>query len=257
MAQVLLQSSSNHDLGNNNMRFSIVPLMLALTATTMVSVPAMAHEVAGQQQYNVVSLQASASRQISNDQMQATLSIEKTHKQPSELANQINQLMNFAMTTAKKYPTVKIKTGSQHTSPIYDDNHRKIKEWRSQSSVILESRDFGAASKLVAELQQQFQLNGVSFSISDEQRQKVENELLTEVSQAFRNRADTIRQAWNKSSYELMSFNIDTQNAYYAAPMMAMSRSLKVMDASSVETQEVSAGESKITINAHGNVQLK
>ena len=57
--------------------------------------------------------------------------IEKSNKQPAELATQINQLMNQAIATARKYPTVKIETGAQSTYPIYDNDNRKLKEWRS------------------------------------------------------------------------------------------------------------------------------
>ncbi len=44
--------------------------------------------------YNIVNVQAEASREVSNDQMHAVLYIEKSHKQPAELASQINQLMS-------------------------------------------------------------------------------------------------------------------------------------------------------------------
>ena len=53
--------------------------------------------------YNVVNLSAEASREISNDEMHAVLYIEKSNKQPAELATQINQLMNQAIATARKY----------------------------------------------------------------------------------------------------------------------------------------------------------
>lgn len=223
--------------------------LLAIGSTVMAEVPA--------QQYNMVSIQASASRQISNDEMQAVLSIEKTHKSPSELANQVNQLMNWATATAKKYPTVKIKTGQQSTNPIYDDSNRKIKDWRAYSSIYLNSQDMEATSKLIAELQQNFQLDGVNFSVSEQQRQKVEDELLAEVSKNFQHRANLIRQAWNKTSYDLVSFNIDTQNQYYARPMAMMAASYSAKATPMVEMQEMNAGESRVTVNANGSIQLK
>src|SRR5690606_40998599 len=69
--------------------------------------------------YNVINLSADARRDISNDEMHAVLYLEKSHKQPAQLASQINQLMNQAMVTARKYPTVKIETRSEeHTSEL-------------------------------------------------------------------------------------------------------------------------------------------
>lgn len=239
------------------MKLSYKILSAVLLSSAVSSVALAGAEHNHEVEYNMISLSASATKQVSNDLMQANLSIEKSHKQPSELAQQVNQLMNFATATAKKYPTVKIKTGQQHTYPIYDEqNNRKLKEWRANASVNLESQDFAATSKLIAELQQQFQLQGVSFSVSDEQRKKVEDELLTEVSKNFQHRAKLLTQSWNKTQYDLVNFNLETQhNQYYAAPMMAMSRQAKVADA--IDSQDMNVGESKVTINAHGSIQLK
>lgn len=238
------------------MRLSHLVLMASLATTALMTQNSYAHDV--EQKYNMVSVQATASRQVSNDQMQAILSIEKSHKSPQELANQVNQLLNFANSTAKKYPTVKLKTGQQQTYPIYDDNNRKLKEWRNESSVILESQDFESTSKMIADLQQQFQLKDVNFSVSEQQREKVENELLEEVSKNFQDRANIIRKSWNKSGYDLVNFNVNTQNHFYPAPMMARASMAKMDEmASAPVAQSMNAGESKITVNAHGSIQLK
>nr|WP_218921022.1 SIMPL domain-containing protein [Acinetobacter larvae] len=207
-------------------------------------------------QYNVVNIQAEAARQVSNDEMHATLYIEKNHKQPAELSNQINQLMNQAMTLAKKYPQVKVKTGSQNTYPIYDNDNRKLREWRGRAEVKIESTDFKAASQLINELQQNFQTQSINFSVSDAQRSKIENELMIEASKSFQQRAQMLAQAWNKAGYSLVTLNVNTNNAYYPQPrMMAAMAKFEAADAGAA--QDVSAGESKITVNASGSIQLK
>ena len=122
--------------------------------------------------YNIVNVQAEASRQVSNDEMHATL-YEKSNKQPAELSNQINQLMNQALATSRKYPQVKVETGAQSTYPIYDNDSNKLKEWRGRAEIRLESKDFKAASQLINELQQSFQTQSINFSVSDEQRKKL------------------------------------------------------------------------------------
>ena len=106
--------------------------------------------------YNILNFQAEATRQVSNDEMHAVLFIEKSHKQPAELSAQIIQLMNQALNVAKKYPLVKVETGSQTTYPVYDNDSTKLKEWRGRAEINLESSDFKAASQLVNELQPRF-----------------------------------------------------------------------------------------------------
>lgn len=105
--------------------------------------------------------------------MHATLYIEKSNKQPAELSNQINQLMNQALATSRKYSQVKVETGAQSTYPIYDNDSNKLKEWRGRAEIRLESKDFKAASQLINELQQSFQTQSINFSVSDEQRKKL------------------------------------------------------------------------------------
>ena len=205
--------------------------------------------------YNIVNIQADATRQVSNDQMYAVLYIEKSNKQPAELATQINQLMTQAVNTARKYPAVKIETGSQSTYPIYDNDSRKLKEWRGRAEVRLESTDFKAASQLVSELQQNFQTQSISFSVSDAQRKKVENELMVEASKNFQQRAQTLSQAWNKSGYNLVNINLNTSNyGGQPVPRMAM---MKAAAADAIPEQEMAGGESKITVNANGTIQFK
>ncbi|WP_180135048.1 SIMPL domain-containing protein [Acinetobacter sp. YH12070] len=205
--------------------------------------------------YNIVNIQADATRQVSNDQMYAVLYIEKSNKQPAELATQINQLMTQAVNTARKYPAVKIETGSQSTYPIYDNDSRKLKEWRGRAEVRLESTDFKTASQLVSELQQNFQTQSISFSVSDAQRKKVENELMVEASKNFQQRAQTLSQAWNKSGYNLVNINLNTSNyGGQPVPRMAM---MKAAAADAIPEQEMAGGESKITVNANGTIQFK
>ncbi|MDM1491843.1 SIMPL domain-containing protein [Acinetobacter indicus] len=206
--------------------------------------------------YNLINVQAEASRQVSNDQMNAVLYIERSHKQPAELANQITQIMNQAMATARKYPTVKVESGSQSTYPVYDNDSQKLKEWRGRAEIHLESTDFKAASQLIGELQQSLQTQSVHFSVSDSQRKKVENELLVEASKNFQQRAQLLTQAWNKSGYQLVNLNMNTNN-YTPRPIVMRANTAKFAVAEAAPAPDMAAGESKMTVNANGTIQFK
>ncbi|MGE8685101.1 MAG: SIMPL domain-containing protein [Acinetobacter sp.] len=206
--------------------------------------------------YNLVNIQSDATRQVSNDEMNAVLYIEKSNKQPAELATQINQLMTQAVNTSRKYPMVKIETGSQTTYPIYDNDNRKLKEWRGRAEIRLESTDFKAASQLISELQQNFQTQSINFSVSDAQRKKVENELMVEASKNFQQRAQALTQAWNKSGYNLVNLNLNTNN--YSNPISPRISMMKAAaPADMVAEQAMVGGESKISVNANGAIQFK
>lgn len=231
-------------------------LTLASLLTTTVLSSSIFAQPAETLNYNVLNIQADATRQVSNDEMHAVLFIEKSNKQPAELSSQINQLMNQALSLAKKYPQVKIETGSQTTYPVYDNDSTKLKEWRGRAEVNIESTDFKAASQLVAELQQNFQTQSVNFTVSDAQRNKVENELMIEASKNFQQRAQLLTQAWNKSGYNLVNLNLNTSSSY-PQPVMMRSSMAKFASAEANDGQNVAAGESKITVSANGAIQFK
>ncbi|MCH7311077.1 SIMPL domain-containing protein [Acinetobacter sp. ANC 4805] len=230
---------------------------LALTAMMIgatLSPSLFAHETENLN-YNIVNIQADAARQVANDEMRAVLYIERSNKQPAELSNQINQLMNQAQAISRKYAQVKVETGTQSTYPIYDNDNNKLKEWRARAEIQIESKDFKAASQLISELQQSFQTQSISFTVSDEQRKKVENELMIEASNNFRQRALAITRAWDKAQYNLVSLNLNTSN-YFPQPMMRGAMA-KFSMAEAAPAQDMAAGESKITVSANGSIQFK
>ncbi|MDD2944683.1 MAG: SIMPL domain-containing protein [Acinetobacter sp.] len=206
--------------------------------------------------YNLVNVQAEATRQISNDEMYAVLYIERSKKQPAELSALITQLMNQAIAASKKYPQVKVETGTQSTYPVYDNDSQKLKEWRGRAEIRLKSTDFKAVSQLISELQQNFQTQSINFTVSDAERKKVENELMVEASKNFQQRAQMLTSAWNKSGYQLVNLNLNTNN-YYPQPVMMRANMAKFAGAEAADAQNVEAGESKITVNANGSIQFK
>lgn len=206
--------------------------------------------------YNLVNVQAEATRQISNDEMHAVLYIERSKKQPAELSALITQLMNQAIAASKKYPQVKVETGAQSTYPVYDNDSQKLKEWRGRAEIRLESTDFKAVSQLISELQQNFQTQSIEFTVSDTKRKNVENELMVEASKNFQQRAQMLTSAWNKSGYQLVNLNLNTNN-YYPQPVMMRANMAKFAGAEATDAQNVAAGESKITVNANGSIQFK
>ena len=232
--------------------------LLAISAVVlgaMLSTTSFAHATEALN-YNIANVQADATRQVSNDEMHAVLYIEKSNKQPAELSAQITQLMNQAMLLSKKYPQVKVETGSQSTYPVYDNDNQKLKEWRGRAEVEIESKDFKAASQLISELQQSFQTQSINFTVSDEQRKKVENELIIEASKNFQQRAQLLSQAWGKAAYNLVNVNINTSSSY-PQPIMMRQSVAKFASAEMAPAQDVAAGQSKITVNANGTIQFK
>ncbi len=228
----------------------------ALSPFLMASIqPSFAAETIVNPQQRIINLQAEASREVANDQMQASLYTELNNNNPTSLAQDVNKVINEAMRQAAKYPQVQITTGAQNTYPIYDDKN-KLKGWRARAEVNLKSTDFKATSDLVAALQSSMQIQSINFSVSNAQRKKVENELLVEASKAFQERAKLLQQSWQATGYELV--NIDLSSGTNIQPPIMYARAMKAMDsAGSVESQTTEAGNTEIRVNANGSIQLR
>jgi predicted secreted protein len=208
------------------------------------------------QEHRIITLQADTSREVQNDQMQATLYAELNNSNPTVLAKQTAQIMNEAMGLAKNYPTVRVSNGVQNTYPIYNEKN-KLTGWRSRAEIQLKTSDFKAGSELIAQLQSNMQLEGVNFSVSSEQRMKIENELLTEVSNIFRERSTQLQRAWGATKYELVNLNINSSSDE-PRPYAMMMRSAKFEAASdAVPSQTMQSGNSRVRVSANGSIQLQ
>lgn len=224
-------------------------LLLASTAlTAMAETPV----------YQRVDFSTEVAREIANDQLNATLSIELSDKNPGRLAQQLTLAINDALKKSAAYPTVKASSGNQQSWPIYGStitSSSKLESWRGRSEIRLESRDFKAAGELIGVLQEKLQLNGISFSVAPDTRQKLEDTLTTEAIDNFRTRADTIRKAWNAKNFKLVQMGIGTAGGNMPQPVMM--RASKVMDAESAPSPTFAGGETRLTINVSGSIELQ
>lgn len=210
----------------------------------------------GQLNYNLVNFSTQVSRQVENDEVNATLSKILQNKSHTELAKRITETLNQANLIAKKYPTVKVATGNQVTYPQYDKNS-KINGWQSSANLNLQSNDTVAMSQLIAELQNFMQLDDLGFSVSDNKQKSVKQALMLEASKRFQQQANELLPAWNAKGYELVRLDFNGGDGFSVyrksirvSPMMA------VAEASSIPSQDFQTGDSTITVTANGVIQL-
>jgi predicted secreted protein len=225
------------------------PLLLLLAA------PA---DAADTPTYQRIEFSTEVAREITNDQMNATLSVELSDKDAGKLSQQLTLAMNIAMKKAAAYPTVKTTTGNQNTWPIYGrgiTSPSVLDSWRGRAEIRLESKDFKAAAELIAKLQESLQINGISFGVSPDTRRKVEDSLTAEAITAFKTRADTIRSAWSAQSYKLVQMNLGSSGGSPYMPMMRAMSMAKAADAA--PAQDMAGGETRLVVNVSGSIELQ
>lgn len=199
----------------------------------------------------LVDLSAEASRPAANDLVRASVYSEVSGKQPAELAKRVNADVADALKLIRSKPGVSVKSGQQSTYPVYAQG-QKIDGWRMRSELVLESRDQGAVSELLGQLQQmRLAVGGVSLLPAPETRQKVEDEATREAIRAFQNRAAVIAEQLGKG-WQIKSLNVQAGGGM-AMPLMAASRAVMAVDG---VPAPIEAGESLVTTRVSGQIEL-
>lgn len=204
--------------------------------------------------YNRVDFQVEAAREVANDLLVTSLSADIQDKHPARVAQQLNSTLNDALKQAASFATVKTRSGNQRSYPVYGKNNQ-ISAWRGHGEIHLESRDFKAAGELIMQLQATLQLGGMQFTIAPDTRSQIENELISVAIKAFQNRAVAIQTAVGAKSYQIVRFAINSGGMPPVYPVQMM-RSSALAD-SAIPAPEFAAGESRMTVQINGTIELQ
>ncbi|HOL64780.1 MAG TPA: SIMPL domain-containing protein [Accumulibacter sp.] len=197
-----------------------------------------------------IDLSAEASRSASNDLARATVFAEASGATPGELARRVNGLIADGLKTAKSYPNVKTRSGATHTYPGYGKNG-KIDTWRMRSDLLLESSDSAALSELLGKLQSSLAVANLVMVPAPATLKKAENEAIVDAIAAFKARATVIADALGKA-YRIKQLSINSSGR----PMEMSMLKVRGMLAAEATPMPIEAGESQISANISGQIEL-
>jgi predicted secreted protein len=201
--------------------------------------------------YNQIHFQVERSRPVENDRMQAVLSLTAEDDNAARLADQINRSMDAALKTTKARAKVEARTGGYRTYPVY--NKEKIQRWHATQELLLESSDFAELGNLIGQLQERLQITSLIFSVSSARRAAIEDELIAQALDAFKQRAELVRKQLAAKAYRIVDVSINTGGGQ-PAPIMMRAAALA---AESVAPPAVEAGTSTLSVNVGGVIELQ
>jgi predicted secreted protein len=207
-----------------------------------------------QQPSGVLSLNAQASAEVPQDEVEITMFFEQQASEPSALTSTLNERGDAALQKARGVSGVTARSGAFSIFPSTDRDGR-ISTWRGRTEVVLESRDFAAASKLAGQMASIMQVGNVRFSLSPEAQRAAEQRLSTEAIKSFREQAASSAQAFGFSGYSIREVNVN-HSGVMPRPMMMMSAHAMGADAKGAP-MPLEAGTSTVTVNVSGSVQMK
>ena len=230
--------------------------IVALWAVVAGSSAAFAQQLPPPVVQNVVQLSASGSVEVQQDLLSIFLSTTRDGADAGVVQGQLKAAIDAALTEAGKLAQpgqLDVRTGNFSLSPRYGRDGKPL-GWQGSAELVLEGRDFARISSTAGRIQT-LTLSGVSFSLSREQRAKVEGEAQRLAIERFKARATDIARSFDFSGYSLREVNVSS-NDQGISPRPRM----LAMDSRAVAAEApvpVEAGKTSVVVTVSGSVQLK
>ena len=204
----------------------------------------------------MVQLSASGSVEVQQDLLSIIMATTRDGPDAGTVQNQLKVALDTALAEAKKSAQpgqLDVRTGNFSLYPRYARDG-KINGWQGTAELVLEGRDFARISTVAGKVQT-LTMGNVAFSLSREQRTKVEGEAQSIAIDRFKAKAADIAKGFGFGGYTLreVSVNANDQGFVPRPRMMAM----EAKAASSDAPVPVEAGKSTVLVTVSGSVQLK
>lgn len=205
---------------------------------------------------NIVQLSANAAVEVQQDVLTINMSATREGADANAVQTQLKTALDAALQEAKKTASsgqLDVRTGNFSLYPRYS-REGKINGWQGSTELVLEGRDFAKISAAAGKIQTLTVAN-VAFSLSREQRTKVETDAQHIAIERFRAKAGDIAKSFGMSSYTLREVAVNAGDQGYSPRPRMAEMSMKM--ASADAAVPVEAGKSTVTVTVNGSVQLR
>lgn len=226
------------------------PLVIAIFITFVTTTTVVAHEAP--QAYDRINFQVSAVEEVENDTLMVDMYSERSGQKPSEIADEVNRNIGWAVDLAKKNSAIKVQTLNYRQDPLY--NNQSINGWRVRQTIRLESTDIAALSALVGEMQRRLSIASLRYAVSPARRDAVESRLIAEALKRFRLRAEQIELELGRPGYRIVNLDINTSGQSSAPIHM---RANTMMESNMAVAPSIEPGVQSISVRVSGTIELE
>jgi predicted secreted protein len=204
---------------------------------------------------NVVSFQATATQEITQDLLAVTLQANREGAQAAEVQAGLKQALDAALLEAKRSAqpgAMEVRTGYFSVNPRYGSNGR-INGWQGTAQLILEGTDTTRISQTAGKLNQ-LNIVNVNYGLSRALREQHESALTAEAINRFRSRAGELAKNFGFTGYSLGEVNVQTgEPGFQGRPMMM---AMRAKNAEADAALPVEPGKGVLTVTVSGQVVL-
>jgi predicted secreted protein len=225
-----------------------MPRLFALVAVLLLPVVALGGT---DPTYDRVQLDASASMDVDNDRMTATLFAQSESASAAVAASEVNDAVAWALDLLDAQTAIQVQTAAYHTSPVYRNN--EVRAWRVKQAIHLSGADSSLLGELVGRLQERLKMQNVSYEVSPQRRRMHVDQLTDDALGYFSERATRIAKTLGRGGYRLVQLSIRDDGR----PPVPMARGL-VMAAEAAPTAPAhfDAGTQTVTVTISGEIEL-
>ena len=248
-----------HLMNSRNILFAIklIAIQAIITPATAIFAQNIQDTAPFRNLQNVVQLSANAAIETQQDILSITMSATREAADANTVQTQLKTALETALIEAKKNASpgqLDVRTGNFSLYPRYGKDN-KINGWQGSTELVLEGRDFAKISSAAGKIQT-LTLGSVAFSLSREQRNKVESEAQLIAIERFRSKAGEIAKSFGLSSYTLREVAVNAGDQGFTPPRPRFAE-LAMKSASADAAVPVEAGKSTVTVTVSGSVQLR
>jgi predicted secreted protein len=203
---------------------------------------------------NVVGLSASAVAEVAKDWMTLTLGASRDGADPNLVQADLKKSLEAALAEARraaKPGQVEVQTGNFSLVPRYS-NKGVMSGWQGTAELIVSGRDMPAIGQLAGRIST-MTVARVGYSLSREQREKVESEVAAQAIARYQAKAADYAKRFGFASYGLREVSVESAEA---APPRMMAMQARAMASTSSDELPIEAGKATVTVTVNGTVQL-
>lgn len=200
-----------------------------------------------------MTLQATASAEVPLDTVRITLAAETEAADQAAASKELATVLAAAAKEAQGAAGITSHTGNYGIWPNHDQAG-KINGWHGRGEIVLESKDFAAASALATRMNDKVAISNIVFVLSSEARQAQEHKLLGQVAQAFRTRALEAAKAFGFAGYRIERLDLNGAGAVPPGPRpMPMMRMAAKADEPNAPLE---GGNVIVSVSVNGTIVL-
>ncbi|MCV2366954.1 SIMPL domain-containing protein [Roseateles oligotrophus] len=203
-----------------------------------------------------LNLTAGASVEVTRDVLGIAFSTTKEGGDAASVQAQLKQALDTALAEARKIAKpgqVEVQTGNFSLYPRYAPKGG-INGWQGTAELLVEGKDAAAIAQLTGRISS-MSIARVGYSLSKDQREKVEAEVVVQAIARYKARAADYAKQFGYNGYSIGEVSVSSSepgNMPMAAPQMRF----KGMAASADEALPVEAGKATVSVTVSGSVLM-